>query len=274
MNRSFVLAAALAASMLPGVASAQCPLPDPQFSFFVPQVGSVATPTEGTAATRLFRACPNNEGGTSLPNHARIKVVLRDAANNPIVGERQIYMLFNGGTAAQGFFGIGADSIISNGTWNTAPACPDLREVFASSPTDASGTTYITFTGGDPAMPGVGVRDAGRKWGHFDDDIPVYVGLPPCNPIRIFGRITSTSQTGSYTLRIRNFDVVGGLGAAFNQGEVVSAADFNKTNACASAPGGVNCAWCDFDLSGSITAIDLNMVSAHMGHDCDTPLNP
>jgi hypothetical protein len=274
MNRSIALVAALLAATVPSAGMAQCPMPDPHLSYFVPQVGSVAAPTEGINAIKLFRACPNNDGGASLPNNARIKVVLRDAAGNPIVGEKAIYMLFNGGTTAQGFFGIGADSIISNGTWNIAPSCPDLKEVLVTSPTDATGTTYITFTGGDSGTPGVGVRDPGRKWGHYDDEIPVYVGLPPCTPIKIFGRLTTGSPLGSYTLRIRNFDVVGGLGAVLNQGELVSATDFNKTLGCASAPGGLNCAWCDYDLSGSVTAVDLNMISAHMGHDCDTPLSP
>ena len=80
-------------------------LPDLAQSYFVPQAdppqGGLA---EGTAATKFFRACPNNDGGSSLPSNARIKIVLRDTNGAPVVGlpAASIAILFNGGTPAQG----------------------------------------------------------------------------------------------------------------------------------------------------------------------------
>src|SRR5262245_23099091 len=67
-------------------ALAQCSLGpvDGCNSYFVPQVGSVSSPFEGNDAIKFFRMCPNNDGGASLPNSARIKIVLRDINNNPI----------------------------------------------------------------------------------------------------------------------------------------------------------------------------------------------
>src|SRR5262245_25724356 len=174
---------------MPALAHAQtCPLPDQSLSYFVPQTGPVTTPTEGAGAIRFLRACPNNDGGASLPNNVRIKVVLKDAGGAPLVGVSpdMIYTLFNSGTAAQGFFGMGADSIISNGTWNPVPSCPDVTMMKADAPTDASGSTYITF--GGASLPGVYSRDPNLKWGHFDEEIPVFVGRPPCNPIRLRGK--------------------------------------------------------------------------------------
>ena len=108
-------------------------------SYYVPQVGPVGTPAEGMAAIALFKACPNNDGGTSLPNSARVKVVVLDGTFAPIPGvaAADICLLFNGGTPAQGFSGIGADSVIANSTWNQNPLCPDVRCVFADAPTDA-----------------------------------------------------------------------------------------------------------------------------------------
>lgn len=275
--RALSLASLLALAIsAPQWAAAQCPLPDPTQSFYVPQSGPVATPTEGASAYRFFRGCPNNDGGASFPNSARIKVVLRDATGTPLVGvpANQIYMLFNGGTPAQGFTGPGADSIISNSTWNVSPLCPDVRDVSADAPTDASGTTYITFTGGDPVNPGTGLRDKFRKWGHWDEEIPVYVGLPPCNPIRLKGETVTGAPLGSYALRIKNMDAVGGLGAILNQGEVVSILDFNVCTACLSSPGGFYCYWCDLDWTGADTSTDLNILTAHLTHDCDTPFSP
>src|SRR5258705_2879049 len=141
--------------------------PSASLSFYVPQAGSVGTPTQGALATRLFRACPNNEGGTSLPNNARIKIVLQNAAGQALanVAAADIYIKLNGGTAAQGFIGNGADSIVANSTYNPGHGCPLLQFLFADGPTNAFGETYITFTGANPSAPGVGVRSAGRKWG-------------------------------------------------------------------------------------------------------------
>jgi hypothetical protein len=244
-------------------------IPDVTLSFYVPQTGSVATPTEGTTAARLFRMCPNTDG-TSFPNNSRIKVVVRDVNGNgiPGVAAADVCVLFNGGTTAQGFSGVGADSVIANSTWNTGPLCPDVRCVAADVPTDATGTTYVTFLGSDGVTPGVSVRNPNRKWGHYDTELPVYV-----LGFKLSGRLTTASANGTYTLRVKNFDWTGGLAAQLNQGEAVSITDFNGI-----ANGiGVNNAvsyWRDFDSSGSVTSTDLNLITAHLNHNCTFPNNP
>jgi hypothetical protein len=245
-------------------------VPDASASFYVPQRGTVASPIEGTAAIGVFRMCPNNEGGTSLPNNARVKVVIRDSNSNgvPGIAAADICLLFNGGTPAQGFSGAGADSIIANSQYNQSPLCPDVRCVQADADTDATGTTYITFTGATAGSPGVGTRNPARKWGHYDTRIPVYV-----LGFEILGRLTTAGAPNSYALQVKNFDVVGGLGTALNQGEAVTSADFN---ACANIIGVVNSRswWCDFDSAGGVGASDFNLLAQHLGHDCDSPNLP
>ena len=251
--------------------AAHAGVPDAAASFYVPQRGTVASPVEGTSATTVFRACPNNEQpGTSLPNNARIKVVVRDSNSNGIPGiaAADICLLFNGGTVAQGFSGVGADSVIANGQWNQSPLCPDVRCVSADAETDATGTTYITFTGATPGSPGVGTRNPARKWGHYDTKIPVYV-----LGFEILGRLTTGGAANSYTLQIKNYDHTGGLGAVLNQGSSVTSADFNAI----ANNIGVNNAltwWRDFDSQGGIGASDFNLIATHTTHDCDTPTNP
>src|SRR5262245_55567799 len=211
--------------------------------------------------------CPNNDGGTSLPNSARIKVVVRNAANLPVtfLAAQDVGVLLNGGTLIQGFSEVGADSVVSNSQYN--PLCPDLRWVYADAPTNAEGITYITFTGANVSAPGVGSRDVSRKWGHYDSEIPVYVV-----GFKFQGRLTPASTNGSYTLRIKNLDWTGGLGAAPG-GEAVSVADFNGIS---NTIGVHNAAsyWKDFDSSGDVGVSDLNLITAHLTHDCDTPNNP
>ena len=263
------LGTAIAAVLAWIVPAAYAGVPDATNSFYVPQTGTVATPTEGTNAARLFRMCPNNDGGTSLPNNSRVKVVVRDVNGNGIPGVpgADVCVLFNGGTAAQGFSGVGADSVISNSQWNPSPLCPDVRCVSADVPTDATGTTYITFTGSDGVTPGVGVRNPNRKWGHYDNDLPVYaLGF------KLSGRLTTGSANGTYVLRIKSFDWTGGLGALTNQGEAVTVTDFNGVSNTI----GVNNAisyWKDFDFSGSVAVADLNLITNHLNHNCGTP-NP
>ena len=185
----------------------------------------------------------------------------------PGVPGADVCVLFNGGTAAQGFSGVGADSVISNSQWNPSPLCPDVRCVSADIPTDATGTTYITFTGSDGVTPGVGVRNPNRKWGHYDNDLPVYaLGF------KLSGRLTTGSANGTYVLRIKSFDWTGGLGALTNQGEAVTVTDFNGVSNTI----GVNNAisyWKDFDFSGSVAVADLNLITNHLNHNCGTP-NP
>jgi hypothetical protein len=245
-------------------APATAGVPDMNQSFYVPQAGDYISPVEGDEAVQYFRVCPNNDGDGSLPLAARIKVVARDQNGNPLSGiaAEEICILFNGGTPAQGFSGIGADSVIANSTWNQVPMCPDVRCVQADAPSDANGVAYITFTGAG------GVRDPNRKWGHYDSELPVYV-----LGYKISGRLTSGSANGTYILRIKNLDQVGGLGASLNLGESVTSTDFN-----AIATGlGINNAlsyWRDFDSDGIVGMSDFNLISFHVNHDCDTPNNP
>lgn len=264
------LGIAFAAVLAWTVPAAYAGIPDLAASFYVPQSGTVATPAEGTAATRFFRMCPNNDGGASLPNNARIKVVVRDVNNNPIpnIAAADICVLFNGGTSAQGFSGTGADSVISNSTWNTAPLCPDLRCVAADAPTDVNGTTYITFGGADVNTPGVYLRSGNRKWGHYDTALPVYV-----LGFQLSGRLTSASANGTYTLRIKNFDWTGGLTAVANAGETVTSTDGNGIANGFFINNAISY-WKDFDYSGAVNATDGNSIVAHLLHDCDTPNNP
>jgi subtilisin family serine protease len=62
------------------------PTPDLSTSFFVPEAGTTASPSVGTEATQFFRVGPNNDGGSSLPNHARIRVILKDASGAAVAG--------------------------------------------------------------------------------------------------------------------------------------------------------------------------------------------
>lgn len=247
--------------------------PDSTNSFYVPQAGSVGSPVEGHDAFKLFRACPNNDGGSSLPNNVRIKVVVRDANGLAIPGvsAADIYILFNGGTAIQGFSGIGADSIIANSRWNQNPLCPDVRTIEADTTTDANGVTYITFTGKTPGSPGVGTRDPARKWGHYDSEIPVYaLGT------KLRGHITSNNDS-LYVLQIKNLDFEGGLGQGV--GEMV---DFNDFASEAAHQGEADSAdpknwWRDFDSSGAVDFNDLSIMVHHgspTSHTCTYPNNP
>jgi len=245
-------------------------VPEPSLSFFVPQTGTVAAPTEGTVAIRLFRMCPNNDASGSLPNNARIKVVLKDMNGNPIAGvaREDICVLLNGGTSAQGFAGVGADSVIANSTWNTDPVCPDVRCIQADAPTDVNGVTYITFTGSTPGNPGVATRDPNRKWGHYDSELPVYaLGF------KLQGRLTTVSANGTYVLQIKNLDSMEGLGTELNESEAVTTADFTAVARHIGLTSPISY-WLDFDGNGLVGSTDFNLINTHYGHDCDTPNNP
>jgi len=264
------LTVAMTLALVTAAMPAGAGVPDISFSFYVPQTGTVAVPTEGTTAIALFRMCPNNDGGSSLPSNSRVKVVVRDSNGNgiPGVAAADVCVLFNGGTPAQLFSGVGADSVVANSQYNPAPLCPDVRCVAADAPTDASGTTYITFTGSDVATPGVGVRNANRKWGHYDTDLPVYaLGF------KLSGRLTTGSLNGTYTLRIKSFDWTGGLGVTLNQGESVTVTDFNGISNGININNAISY-WKDFNTSGGVTVVDLNIIQAHLTHDCDSPNNP
>jgi len=254
-----------------GIARAQNLTPDPTMSYFVPEAGPVApggVPDTGADAVKFFRSCPDNDGGASLPNNARIKVVLTNAFG-PIAGvpADKIYIWLNGGTPVQGFSGDGADSVISNGINNTAPACPDLYYVTADAPSDLNGVAYITFRGASPLNPGIAVRSAERKWGHYDSDLPVIA-----NGVRILGKfLEGAGVIGDYVLRIKSFDVKGGLANGNNQGEVVSQVDFNAVKGGLGSTDALSY-WLDFDSSGVVNTSELNMATAHKDHDCATPI--
>jgi len=249
-------------------------VPDMTKSYYVPQAGTMTTPLTGIDALRNFRLCPNNDGTQSLPNSARIKVVIRNGFGSGISGIQRadIVALFNGGTRAQGFDYLGADSIIANSQWN--PGCPDVflpggtsRGLAADGPTDVDGVAYLTFTGATVGDPGVGVRDPNRKWGHYDSLIPVFV-----LGFALQGRLTETSPQGSFALEIKNLDSVGGLATVINQGEQVNALDIAPVQAAVSH--GTYKFWQDFDWDGVVSSADLNLVKAHNSHNCSFPRNP
>ena len=269
-------ALALMAAAIPAVAG----IPDLNFSYYVPQSGTPdpfsasgdapTVETEGAAAIANFRMCPNNEGGTSLPLNARIKVSVRDINNMPIpnIAAADICILFNGGTPLQGFTGTGADSVIANSQYNFTPLCPDVKCLFADRPTNSLGLTYITFGGADPAVPGQYLRNANRKWGHYDIELPVYV-----LGYKLSGRFTSASSNGTYVLRIKNYDwnTQQGLNTTNNVGETVTSIDVNSVTVGSVNP--PNTAyWKDFNSSGAINSPDVNAVRSHVGHNCVNPL--
>jgi len=247
--------------------------PDILQSFYVPQAGSIADPLEGLDAVKYFRACPNNDGVSSLPNNARIQVTVA-GASGPIAGypASLIYALFNGGTMAQGYSGQGADSIIANLIWNPNLLCPDVRRITADGPTDPEGHAYITFQGAS-AIPGVGERDPSRKWGHYDSRIPVIVERSDGIPLRLSGRLAPGDAPDSYVLRIKNFDLSGGLGAMLNQGETTSLIDINSVISGIGKHDDLSY-WRDFDGDGCVGSADFNMILFHLNHHCSVPLNP
>ncbi|TMQ56524.1 MAG: hypothetical protein E6K76_12475, partial [Candidatus Eisenbacteria bacterium] len=122
--------------------------------------------------------CPNNDVTGLRSNNARLKVVVKASDGSPIanIPAADVCVMFNGGTPVQGFSGVGDDSIIANDQLN-GPAsgrnCPNVRCIPADAPTDASGTTYITFAGSTPGSPGVSTRDPLRKWGGWAGNLPV-----------------------------------------------------------------------------------------------------
>jgi len=253
---------------VPALGQPPPPQPDPAKSYFVPEAGSVGTPIQGMSAVSRFHACPNND---AFGLNARIKVVLRDASDVPIVGfsRLSIYVNFNGGTAKQGFSGDGADSIIANGrASNFDPPCPLVQYVYADAPTDATGTTYITFAGANSANPGVAVRDPNRKWGHYDSDLPVIA-----DGVQLLGRLSDGGTNGEYVLRIKNVDLIDGLTNGRDHGEAVSSKDYNSFRSNIDQPPDDLSYWRDLNSDGSLSSGDLNIVVAHMDHNCVYP-NP
>ena len=270
---ALAVAVGMLGAVLAGVPVARAAVPDVTQSFYVPQAGSTTTPLEGASTPKsisFFHGCVNNDGA-SYPNHARLKVHVVHAAGEGIAGiaAADIGILFNGGTPQQGFSGVGADSVIANRQFSMGAICPDVRFVFADGPTDLSGETYITFTGAVPGSPGVGQRDASRKWGHYDTEIPVYV-----LGFKLQGRLTTASANGSYVLQLKSFDVAGGLTAALDQGEIVNSADFNAVASHMGQPFNFLTWWRDFNSDGVVNSTDFSAMTAHLNHTCSSPNNP
>ena len=249
-------------------------VPDVLQSFYVPQSGSVTTPTEGAAAIANARRCPNDDGIRVLKLNSRLKVVVKASDGSPIVGipASDICVLFNGGTPAQGFSGVGDDSIIANFQFNPLANCPDIRCVQADAPTDGAGVAYITWIGATPGSPGTGTRDPFRKWGGYAGSIPVVV-----LGFQLQGKLTSGSALGSYTAHVKSLDtVVSGLPPFSNAGELVTQIDVNPVQA-ASVPGQPYQYKLDFNNDGFVNVTgDLNFIKAHVigTHRCNFPLNP
>ena len=248
------------------VPAAYAGVPDVTQSYYVPQSGSLTTPTEGALAIANARRCPNDDGTQVLRLSSRLKVVVKASDGSPIVGipASDICVLFNGGTPAQGFSGVGDDSIIANFQFNQLSNCPDIRCVQADAPTDGAGVAYITWIGATAGSPGVGTRDPFRKWGGYAGEIPVMV-----LGFKLQGKLTSASALGSYAAHVKSLDFVGGRTTATNQGELVNSLDINPVQAAIGTPYKYQM---DFDNNGIVNSIDLNFVKAHKDHKCNGPL--
>jgi len=247
------------------IPAAYAGVPDVTQSFYVPQRGSVSTPTEGAVAIASARRCPNDDGTQVLALSSRLKVVVKASDGSPIAGipASDICVLFNGGTPAQGFSGVGDDSIIANFQFNQLSSCPDIRCVQADAPTDAAGVAYITWIGATAGSPGVGTRDPFRKWGGYAGSIPVMV-----LGFQLQGKLTSGSALGSYTAHVKSLDFVGGRTAAPNQGELVNSLDIAPVQAAVGHPYQYQM---DFDNNGIVNSIDLSFIKAHNNHKCNFP---
>jgi len=90
---------------------------------------------------------------------------------------------------------------------------------------------------------------------------------------KLSGRLTTVSANGTYSLQIKNYDLLGGLGTLMNQGENVSSQDFSTIANNIDVPGVYNY-WRDFDNNGVVSSADFSQIVQHTTHDCDTPNNP
>jgi len=273
MQQRWKLLLALAVFLLAlsgSIPAAYAGVPDITQSFYVPQSGSITTPTEGALAIANARRCPNDDGSGVLRFNSRLKVVVKASDGSPIAGipASDICVLFNGGTPAQGFSGVGDDTIIANAQFNPAALCPDVRCVPADGPTDATGTAYITWLGATKDGSGNAIRDASRKWGGYAGDIPVMV-----LGFKLTGRLTTGGAPGSYTAHVKNYDTFprNGGGTLLNQGETVSSLDIAPVKAAVSGGPPAYAYLSDFDNNGVVNSLDLAQVIAHNGHRCNVP---
>lgn len=308
---------AFAAVLLALAGPAGAGVPDVNTSFFVPQAGSLTTPCEGVNAAGGLSGCtgvpangnlgsygatpgppltggalgcnytcPNLDGGAILRNWARLKIVVRASDGSPIanIPAADICAMFNGGTPAQGFSGVGADAIAADPQWSggVAGGCPAVRCIQADAPTDATGTTFITWIGHQASdAPGMGNRDPSRKWGGYDNDIPIMV-----LGYKLRGQLATTGPgavPGNFSAFVRTFDVQGSNLAILNSAEkVTNPTDYNYVNARVNAVPGQNPALFGFDVdyngNGTVTSsADFNLFTAHLqngGHNCINPNNP
>jgi len=334
MLRLAKLGIAMAVLALLIVPAAYAGVPDITKSYFVPQAGPLTTPCEGLTSAGVLGVClgvpangnlptysstppgaqaggaigcaytcPNNDGGQVLRNWARLKIVVMASDGTPIanIPAADICALFNGGTAIQGFSGVGADMIVADPQFSGGPAggCPAVRCVQADAPTDATGTTFITWIGhqaSDP--PGMGNRDPLRKWGGYDSEIPIMV-----LGYKLRGQLATTglgAVAGNYNAIVRNFDMSGSYFGTLGTAERVSnPADPNYftarltppnpavgalTSANATVPPGgpgdpraVFGYDADFNGNGTVaSATDGNIFNFHVigTHTCIFPLNP
>lgn len=272
MQQRWKLLFALAVFLLAlsgSIPAAYAGVPDVTQSYYVPQSGSITTPTESTGAIANARRCPNDDGTQVLRLNSRLKVVVKASDGSPIVGipASDICVLFNGGTPAQSFAGVGDDSIIANFQFNQLSNCPDIRCVQADAPTDGTGTTYITWIGATPGSPGVGTRDPFRKWGGYAGDIPVMV-----LGFKLNGYLTTAQGiahgTPTYTAHVKSLDFVGGRTTAPNQGELVNSLDISPVQAAIGHPYQYQM---DFDNNGIVNSVDLSFIKAHNNHKCNSP---
>jgi hypothetical protein len=280
------------------VPAAYAGVPDVTQSYFVPQAtgtaaavvgvpcegpvaganGCAAAPAGTGGAIGNARRCPNDDGTQVLKNNSRLKIVVRASDGSPIAGipASDICVLFNGGVPAQGFSGVGDDSIIANFQFNSINNCPDVRCVQADAATDVNGETYITWLGTTVGSPGVATRDPLRKWGMYAGDLPVMV-----LGFKLQGKLASSGPLavlGNYTAFVKSLDHVrSGLPLSNNLGELVNSLDINPVQAaaavaCASQVGPAYKYNLDFDNSGCVNSVDLNLIKAHNNHRCNSPL--
>src|SRR5256885_11944471 len=127
------------------VPAAYAGVPDVARSFFVPQSGSVTTPSEGAAAIANARRCPNDDGTQVLRLNSRLKVVVQASDGSPIAGiaATDVCVMFNGGAGAggglSGVTGRGDELILANFPFNQVAKCSDRRCVQGGAATGAGG---------------------------------------------------------------------------------------------------------------------------------------
>src|SRR5436309_13829220 len=101
------------------VPAAYAGVPDVARSFFVPQSGSVTTPSEGAAAIANARRCPNDDGPQVLRLNSRLKVVVQayDGSLIAVIAATDVCVMFNAasrtGVGLERSTRVGDDSIIA-----------------------------------------------------------------------------------------------------------------------------------------------------------------